>query len=692
MGRINVLPRRISELIAAGEVVERPSSVVKEIMENSIDAGAKNITLEIKHGGITFIRITDDGCGMDGEDVKKAFISHATSKIAAENDLNSIGTLGFRGEAIPSIAAVSKVEVMSRPCENEIGVRYVVEGGEEKEFSEAGCPAGTTIIIRDIFYNTPARMKFLKKDVSEGNSVAGVVDRIALSHPEVSVRFIRDGKQQLLTPGSGKLTETIYAVFGREFSSSLLPVDYDLNGVKVKGYISKPVNSRANRAMQFFFLNGRLVKSVTAVSALENAYRDSVMVGKFPACVLHISVPANLVDVNVHPAKIEVRFANEKQVYEAVYYGAKSTLSKDFSKPEVALASKIKAQSLIAPPAFEEKGEQIRMTAAEYRNTFSAKPKEAPKKEEAFHYSPKPAEKAESRFAVNDNKNSGYGEKKEYSGSTLGDYYRKKAQAEREKSAPAKAPEPTAPSAEKKAEAVSVPEKKETFKSEGKPDIIPERKTEPTAVPVKEEPKAEVIPEPRANEPEKMSSFRIVGEAFKTYIIVECEGELLIVDKHAAHERMIYEELKANTVHFGQILLKPVTVTLSKEEYSVITENLSELSKAGFLVEDFGSGTVIVRECPMDLDGESIADIICELAEGLSSNKIDVRTGKTDWLYHSVACRAAIKAGDSTSPYEMEKFIGKLLKNENIKYCPHGRPVMIKMTRNELEKTFGRIQ
>lgn len=382
MGRINVLPRHIAELIAAGEVVERPSSVVKEIMENSIDAGSKNVTIEIKHGGITYIRITDDGCGMDAEDVRKAFISHATSKIATEEDLAGIGTLGFRGEALASIAAVAKVEVMTRPDGDIMGTRYSIEGGEEKELSEAGCPAGTTLIIRDIFYNTPARMKFLKKDVTEGNSVAGVVDRIALSHPEVSIRFIRDGKQQLLTPGNGKLGDTIYAIFGREFAMGLLPVDYNLSGVGVKGYISKPVASRANRAMQFFFINGRLVKSVTAMSAMENAYRDSIMVGKFPACVLHLSMPNECVDVNVHPAKTEVRFANEKQVYEAVYYAVKSCLSKDFSKPEVRLSQSSRQSDLLKPPVKEQKGEQLRMTAAEYREKFA--PNSENKKESTF--------------------------------------------------------------------------------------------------------------------------------------------------------------------------------------------------------------------------------------------------------------------------------------------------------------------
>lgn len=689
MGRINVLPRHIAELIAAGEVVERPSSVVKEIMENSIDAGSKNVTIEIKHGGITYIRITDDGCGMDAEDVRKAFISHATSKIATEEDLAGIGTLGFRGEALASIAAVAKVEVMTRPDGDVMGTRYSIEGGEEKELSEAGCPAGTTLIIRDIFYNTPARMKFLKKDVTEGNSVAGVVDRIALSHPEVSIRFIRDGKQQLLTPGNGRLGDTIYAIFGREFAMGLLPVDYNLSGVGVRGYISKPVASRANRAMQFFFINGRLVKSVTAMSAMENAYRDSIMIGKFPACVLHLTMPNECVDVNVHPAKTEVRFANEKQVYEAVYYAVKSCLSKDFSKPEVRLSQNSRQSDLLKPPVKEQKGEQIRMTAAEFREKFT--PQAENKKERTF-FDEKPIKsestfvpekkkeppKAEplnekltekpKNFSVSDSLKSEYksdGSAKEPV-STLSDYYKKLDLSKEKKFQP-----------EEKVQAV---------KNVVNPPEAPvkEQTSEPDLQKIKEAPAVEKEP--------SVPTFRIVGEAFKTYIFVECEGELLIVDKHAAHERMIYEKLKREAEHFSQVLLKPVTITLSKEEYSVIMENLEEFSKAGFSVEDFGFGTVIVRETPMDLDSESITEIVCELAAALASNKIDVRSSKTDWLYHSVACRSAIKAGDATTDYEMKKFIGELLKNPDIKYCPHGRPVMIKMTRNELEKSFGRIQ
>lgn len=340
MPEINILDKHVAELIAAGEVVERPASVIKELLENAIDAGASTLTAEIRRGGITYMRITDNGCGIDRSNIKKAFISHATSKISKKDDLDSIITLGFRGEALASIAAVSRVEVMTRAENEEIGTRYLIEGSQEVLLDDAGCPKGTTIIVRDIFYNTPARMKFLKKDVTEGNAVAGVVDRIALSHPEVAVRFIRDGKEVLSTSGDGNMRNTVFSVFGREFADSLIPVSYETGGIKTDGFVSKPANSRANRTMQFFFLNGRLIKTRTGTAALEQAYKNAIMVGRFPACVLNITVPPNTVDVNVHPAKTEVRFADEKRIFDAVYYGAKYALEESDTRPRMSFEAK----------------------------------------------------------------------------------------------------------------------------------------------------------------------------------------------------------------------------------------------------------------------------------------------------------------------------------------------------------------
>lgn len=637
MPQINILPKHIAELIAAGEVVERPASIVKEIMENAIDAGADKITLEIKRGGITYIRITDNGCGIDRENIRKAFISHATSKISTADDLNAICTLGFRGEALASIAAVSRVEVMTRTEQEPVGTRYCIEGGEETVIDDAGCPKGTTLVVRDLFYNTPARMKFLKKDVSEGNAVASVVDRIALSHPEVSVRFIRDSKDVLFTSGDGKLDSAIYKVLGRDFASTLIPCDYELEGVRVSGYISKPFNARPNRMMQYFFLNDRFIKTRTGMVALEEAYKNSVMVGKFPACVLKIQIAPGAVDVNVHPAKTEVRFANEKMIFNAVYYCAKSALQQGDTRVQASFSRKV-ARQFMPPPTegkqikiYEQQLEQIKKEAQPnqdfWTNTTSAEFKKEAEK-------PKP-------IAFNDNSKF---------------------------------------EIEKNDEPDLIPCFKPTVQE---PDPASETKTEPvvTAPIVESEP---VQPE--------VEPYRVIGEAFRTYILVEQGKKLLIIDKHAAHERMLFEKFKANRDGIEtQMLLAPVTVTLSKEEYSAVLDNLDLLEKAGYYVEDFGGGMVIVNECPTAVADADIAEVIMELAGYLVTSQKELIPEKLDWIYHSTACRAAIKAGDRTSDYELDKFVEKLLNNPDIRYCPHGRPVLIEMSRYEIEKNFGRV-
>lgn len=637
MPQINILPKHIAELIAAGEVVERPASIVKEIMENAIDAGADKITLEIKRGGITYIRITDNGCGIDRENIRKAFISHATSKISTADDLNAICTLGFRGEALASIAAVSRVEVMTRTEQEPVGTRYCIEGGEETVIDDAGCPKGTTLVVRDLFYNTPARMKFLKKDVSEGNAVASVVDRIALSHPEVSVRFIRDSKDVLFTSGDGKLDSAIYKVLGRDFASTLIPCDYELEGVRVSGYISKPFNARPNRMMQYFFLNDRFIKTRTGMVALEEAYKNSVMVGKFPACVLKIQIAPGAVDVNVHPAKTEVRFANEKMIFNAVYYCAKSALQQGDTRVQASFSRKV-ARQFMPPPTegkqikiYEQQLEQIKKEAQPnqdfWTNTTSTEFKKEAEK-------PKP-------IVFNDNSKF---------------------------------------EIEKNDEPDLIPCFKPTVQE---PVPASETKTEPvvTAPIVESEP---VRPE--------VEPYRVIGEAFRTYILVEQGKKLLIIDKHAAHERMLFEKFKANRDGIEtQMLLSPVTVTLSKEEYSAVLDNLDLLEKAGYYVEDFGGGMVIVNECPTAVADAGIAEVIMELAGYLVTSQKELIPEKLDWIYHSTACRAAIKAGDRTSDYELDKFVEKLLNNPDIRYCPHGRPVLIEMSRYEIEKNFGRV-
>lgn len=647
MPQINILPKHIAELIAAGEVVERPASIVKEIMENAIDAGADKITLEIKRGGITYIRITDNGCGIDRDNIRKAFISHATSKISTADDLNAICTLGFRGEALASIAAVSRVEVMTRGENEDIGTRYCIEGGEETVLDDAGCPKGTTLIVRDLFYNTPARMKFLKKDVSEGNAVAAVVDRIALSHPEVSVRFIRDSKDVLFTSGDGRLDGAIYKVLGKDFASTLIPCDYELEGVRVSGYISKPFNARPNRMMQYFFLNDRFIKTRTGMVALEEAYKNSVMVGKFPACVLKIQIAPGAVDVNVHPAKTEVRFANEKMIFNAVYYCAKSALQQGDTRVQATFQQKVSRQFMPRPA----EGKQIKI----YGQQLEQIKKEA---------------QPEQDFWTN----------------TTSDEFRKTVETP-------------------KSEPIVFNDNNSKFEIEKNetPDLIPCFK--PTAretVPI-EQTKPELVEIKPSIEPEpvqpiveevqpEVEPYRVIGEAFKTYILVEQGKKLLIIDKHAAHERMLFEKFKANRDGIEtQMLLAPVTVTLSKEEYSAVLDNLDLLEKAGYHVEDFGGGMVIVNECPTAVADADLADVIMELAGHLVTGQKELVPEKLDWIYHSTACRAAIKAGDKTTDYELNRFVESLLNNPDIRYCPHGRPVLVEMSRYEIEKNFGRV-
>ena len=664
MAKINVLPKHIADLIAAGEVVERPSSVIKELMENAIDAGATSLTVEIQHGGVTYMRVTDNGSGIARDDIRNAFVSHATSKIRTEEDLHGIGTLGFRGEALASIAAVSRVDVMTRTKEDEAGTLYRIEGSEEVALTDAGCPEGTTIVVRDLFYNTPARMKFLKKDVTEGNSVAGVVDRIALSHPEISIRFIRDDKQVLVTPGNGNLKSTVYSVFGKDFSNALLETSYELNGVKVEGMVSKPTASRPNRSMQFFFLNGRLVKSVTASTALERAYKDAIMVGKFPACVLNITLPLEMVDVNVHPAKTEVRFSNERPVFDAVYYAAKNAITAKDTPNRLTLAQ----QEARRAGFKEETGEQMKLGRAPAGKT------ELPGKIEGFWSKELPKE------------------------------WDRKGGSSKKKAKPAcdapKAPPVVLPAGGSAGtDPADVPEEVKAAVEELKQEAAgapmpyvrqadrPAAKKEGPELPVVED--EPVVP---FSEETELPDFRIIGEAFKTYILAELEGKMLLVDKHAAHERILYDRLCASREPVrSQMLLMPVTVSLSKEEYSAVLENTELLRDAGFEVSDFGPGLIAVREVPVMLIDEDVSGLLSEIA-GKLLDRSDPTPEKLDWIYKNMACRAAVKAGDDTPPQEQEKFLEYVLSHREVRYCPHGRPILIEMTRPELEKTFGRIQ
>lgn len=612
MAKINKLPKHMADLIAAGEVVERPASVVKELMENAVDAGATSITVEIQHGGISYIRVTDNGCGIDREDVKTAFVSHATSKIKTAEDLNTILTLGFRGEALPSIAAVSKVNMITKTATEEMGTSLAIEGGIITDFYDAGCAVGTTMIVRELFYNTPARMKFLKKDVSEGNYVASAVEKLALSHPEISIRFIRDGKQVFTTNGDGNLQNVCFSAFGKDFSNGLLNVDGTVGNVFVNGLVTPPFNCRGSRGMQYFFVNGRSVKNTTIMAAFENAYKNSVMVGKFPGGVLFITLPPTLVDVNVHPSKIEVRFSDEKAIFDAVYHAVKSVLSENTSLKQANLPEKKPTFNEI----FAKPQQEFKQTTVEENITYTEK-----------------VLKSLSVFDVVEDVKIDY-----------------------------------------------VAEEDDPLKIEF-PVAIPE-----TRVEIKE------TITPKTETPTDENTIRLIGEAYKTYIFIELNGKLCVIDKHAAHERILFNKLKSQSQNSGsQMLLAPVTVTLGKEEYIAVTENLDTIVKSGFDIEDFGNGTVIVRSCPMDLDNCEIAPLISEIAEYLTKNRSDITNEHLDWIYHNVACRSAIKAGDDNSEAELLALAKQVVNDNDVRFCPHGRPVMIELSKYELEKQFGRV-
>ncbi len=690
MARINVLSRHIAELIAAGEVVERPASVVKELMENSIDAGATTITLEIKNGGVTYIRITDNGCGIVREDVPKAFLSHATSKLKEETDLNSIFTLGFRGEALASIAAVSRTEILTKTIEEEMGTAYSIEGGVQTSYDAAGCPNGTTIVVRDLFYNTPARMKFLKRDVSEANAVADIVDKIALSHPEISIRFIREGKQALITPGDGKLLSAIYSVFGRTFAESLLEVDYELDGVKVSGYVCKPVCARPSRAMQYFFLNNRNIKSRSIMASMENAYKNTIMVGKFPSCVLNVQVRPETVDVNVHPAKTEVRFSDERKVSSAVYYAVKGAISEFDSAPSVNSDKMAKLTEKARPDYAQlqmvEEDTPVKMKQAEDKTlknvTLQNKISSPQPKQDKPFWNKMSSSEFQSSITLNAPETTNKGFSNSDEPDLVSGFKRRQVQ-------------------EKRTETVVQPRK--VAVEENKPQPVVNRPAEAVkfAEPFKKTNDSHVVSEPTrqtrvviTEEKKAPKPLRLLGEAFKTYIICEYDGKICLIDKHAAHERIIYNKIKKNAQDnvSSQVLLTPVTVTLNKNEYNVILENLDSFSKAGYLVEDFGTGTVIVRECPMLISGDDIEDTIVEIATYLSENRTNIESEKIDRIHHTSACKAAIKAGYKNSTAEMKVLAEAVLYDDTVRYCPHGRPVLLELSKYELEKMFGRIQ
>ncbi len=622
MATIQVLDKHVAELIAAGEVVERPSSVIKELLENSIDAGASRVTVEIRDGGITYMRVTDDGCGIARDQVPTAFLRHATSKIRTEDDLAGIGTLGFRGEALASIAAVSRVCLTTCAAGEIVGTRYEIHGGEEVSISDEGCPQGCSFEIADLFYNIPARMKFLKKDVSEGNAVAGIVERLALSHPEIAFRFIRNGKTELQTVGDGNLLNCIHAVFGKAFVAGLIPIEYAMGGIRVSGYICRPDAGRQNRTMQHFFINGRYVKSQTAMVALERAYKGVMMVGKFPTCVLSLEMPPETVDSNVHPAKIEVRFINEKPVFDAVYYGVKSAIECGDDIHRVLLTDEKK------PPVSSPIIERVNAPVEPQKPPSRVSPPIIDKR-------PTPPIRSVDKPSAR----------------AVNAAFRFLDMMDDDRPTEMRVADDTA-------------------------SVIP---TRPTVVETIEQIKM----------PEK-PAIRVIGEWLHTYILAEMDSSLYIIDKHAAHERILYNTLKESERVDEQLLLTPITVSVSREEHTALMENVDVLSQAGISIEDFGESTIIVRSFPMILSGEDIEGTIREVAAGFVSGAHTVESSKLDWIYHSSACRAATKAGDISSAPELASLAERVLTDSSIRYCPHGRPVCVEMTQKDIEKQFGR--
>ena len=635
MPKILQLSPHVANLIAAGEVVERPASVVKELLENAVDAGASQVTVEIRDGGMTFIRITDNGCGMSPEDARTAFLRHATSKLRSAEDLAAIATMGFRGEALAAIASVSRIDLLTKTAGSISGTSLSLEAGNITEESEAGCPDGTTIIVRDLFFNTPARMKFMKSDTVEGGKVSAAVQLQALAHPEVSFRFIRDGKEVLSTPGTGQLEAAVYCVYGRE-CGKMVKVESRWEGYSLTGYISKPTDARPSRALQTFFVNDRPVKSRILIAALEEAYRNQLMVGKFPACVLHLHLPSNAVDVNVHPAKTEVKFLNEKAVFDCVHYGVLGALNKTPDRPQVQFKptpAPAPAKPAPAPAAKPQKQENFfrTMTAEEYK-TFSTVVREAPK--------PSPLAAAATAAAV-----------------------------ERSIQKPVKEQvilpviEPVSPP--------PLPKKPE-------PVVIP--------IPVQEEPEQAVIETMPAEIP-----WRYVGELYNSYIIVEQGEEAYLIDKHAAHERILFEKLKANQETISsQSLLTPVPCRLSPEGCAILMANKALLEELGFEAEEFGENTLLLRQIPMDLGTEQAEETLEQMAADLLNGRRENAQSVRDEILHTVACKAAIKAGWQTSEKELLVLVEQVMARDDLKHCPHGRPICITLSKKQLEKQFKR--
>lgn len=637
MSVITVLDKSISELIAAGEVIEKPASVIKELVENSIDAGASRITVEIKNGGTTFMRIVDNGCGMSAEDVPKAFLRHATSKVHEKADLENIHTLGFRGEALASVSAVSRVTVLTKRCEDSLGSQYEIEGGEGRPVEECGCPDGTTLIIRDLFFNVPARKKFMKRDVSEGNAISQIIQKIAISHPEIAFKFIRDNKLDFHSDGTGELLEAIHAVYGKDFARDLIPVSGEQDGISVNGYVIKPLYAKNNRTFQNFFVNGRYVKSKCCSVALESAYQNLLMTGKFPACVLMLDMPADSLDVNIHPSKAEVRFSEEKKVIDAIYFAAKDAFLK---------------QGLIYSFQTEQNNWHDSTPQPEYsQKPLIQEPAVPLMPEQKPIFQPLNQSDMPFRFTPPQE---------------ITDTEQQKPEA----------PLPRT---------LTVPDSFldiEAEPEETEPEISPVPETEPI-----QEYTDPVLPPEKETFPE----IRVIGELFANYILAQSGDNMVIIDKHAAHERIIFEKLRHDHCQqYQQILLSPCKVLLPLDEFSVMQENPELLDRMGFIFDFSEKPYLIAKAAPVFFADMHLEEIIQEIAHNLFLGKVDPQSRALDDTLHELACRSAIRANDKNSLPELQSLAEQVCYDERIRHCPHGRPVLFVLSKYDLEKQFRR--
>lgn len=698
MSQIRVLDKHTAELIAAGEVVERPASVVKELIENAIDAGASQVTISIESGGVKLIEISDDGTGIEAEDIPTAFIRHATSKIQTQDDLDHIQTLGFRGEALASIASVARVELLTRTQEADCATLYRIEGGESLGAEPAARGVGTTIRVRDLFYNTPARMKFLKKDSSEGTFVADIVAHVALSHPAVRFKFVREGKVQYVTPGDGQLRSAVYAVLGREFSRSLLELDNSTGPYRLWGLITPPKGCRASRSMQYFYINGRNVRNRTMMAALEGAYKGTMMQGKFPGCILMLQMPPELVDVNVHPAKVEVRFAREGDIFDVVYHAVKLALAQPGTGE--------RQFAFDAPKEDDQKSDEIKQENTAKQIGFTPLSAVLPAQADPGAL-PEPSSREDA------------------------DILSVPMQRPSRPLRPAtRATDPDWPEEVFAPIAVDAPPMREFALHSPERPAMPETKLHvaaeenifrkataedqldiqpelPEQGPVQDHMAAWTAAEPPKQEqpPQKEETEQLgfdvsaaeppleyVGELFRTYILAQRGDEVCVIDKHAAHERQLFEKLAADYGSVpGQLLLQPLAVNLGAAEKQALLDNFPLLENAGLEVEDFGGTTVLLRTVPADVEPQNAEELLVELADKLAKGSRDALNERTEWVLHSIACRAAVKAGDRTSPQELMALAEKILSGQVPPFCPHGRPCVLKLTRKELEKQFGRI-